>query len=292
MESKINYTLVGLFVVLLTSAIIIISLWLSVGFQQQSYNTYLVSMKESVAGLTLDAPVKYNGVDVGVVKGMKLDKHNPEIVILLLKIKPGTPITETTRAVLMEQGLTGIAYIGLKGGNHSPTLRAKPGQKYPVIQSTPSFLVRLDQAVENLTTSFDGFSTSVKGLLSKQNLTNVSNTLRQLDQITKTFAENSDNLSDSMASLAELLQYAAKASHGFPAAIDNLKTGAAQVALTAKNANNTIQSITTQILPPAYDALQNINVLTGNLDGLTTELKQNPGVIISGAKPPKPGPGE
>ncbi len=61
-----NYALVGGFVLLLGAVLIAGVLWLaSGGAWQKKYDLYLAVENESVAGLNPDAPVKYNGVDVG-----------------------------------------------------------------------------------------------------------------------------------------------------------------------------------------------------------------------------------
>ena len=62
--------------------------------------------EESVAGLNLNAPVKYNGVEVGKVSDIRLDPVNPEKVRLTFAIEHGTPIKADTVAVLKTQGLT------------------------------------------------------------------------------------------------------------------------------------------------------------------------------------------
>ncbi len=67
MESKINYTIVGLFVVILTAVLLSVTFWLTRQYGQQTYDTYYVHLSESVAGLNIDATVKYRGVDVGTV---------------------------------------------------------------------------------------------------------------------------------------------------------------------------------------------------------------------------------
>ncbi len=51
MEAKTNYTIVGLVVMILVGALIAARLWLSVGFEQKKYNTYVVHMREAVSGL-------------------------------------------------------------------------------------------------------------------------------------------------------------------------------------------------------------------------------------------------
>ncbi len=95
----------------------------------------------------------------------------------------------------MSQGLTGIAYIGLQGGKpDSKPLQIKEGEDYPVIKSAPSFLVRLDQSLDALTTNINTLSASVKDLLNQQNLSAVHDTLKNLDELTATLVQNRTKL--------------------------------------------------------------------------------------------------
>ncbi|MDE2089916.1 MAG: MCE family protein, partial [Gammaproteobacteria bacterium] len=114
METKVNYAVVGLFVLVLGAALIGIVLWLSAGnFNRQAYVTYYAYMQESVSGLNVNAPVKYHGVDVGRVRRIMLDPHDPARVRLVLDVVRGTPVKTDTVAMLAAQGLTGIAYVEL-----------------------------------------------------------------------------------------------------------------------------------------------------------------------------------
>ena len=103
MESKVNYTLVGLFVLVLGSALIGALVWLTAGRTAKVYDTYAAYMTESVSGLNLKAKVKYRGVDVGEVREIALDHDNPERVRLLLDIQRGTPVKVDTVAILATQ---------------------------------------------------------------------------------------------------------------------------------------------------------------------------------------------
>jgi phospholipid/cholesterol/gamma-HCH transport system substrate-binding protein len=86
----VNYALVGAFVLVLGAALIAGVLWLaSGGAFQKKYDLYLAIVDESVAGLNLNAPVKYSGVDVGKVREIRLDPRNPERVNLLFAIERG-----------------------------------------------------------------------------------------------------------------------------------------------------------------------------------------------------------
>ena len=103
-------------------------LWLSSGgAYRKAYDTYQAYMSESVSGLSLDAPVRYRGVEVGRVRKIALAPENIEQVQLTLDIERGTPVKEDTVAVLRVQGLTGIAYVELSGGQ--PRLAAARGAR-------------------------------------------------------------------------------------------------------------------------------------------------------------------
>ena len=69
MEEKVNFAIVGVFVLALGAALIAGVLWLSSGgAYRRAYDTYQTYMHESVSGLSRDAPVRYRGVEVGRVR--------------------------------------------------------------------------------------------------------------------------------------------------------------------------------------------------------------------------------
>ena len=59
MLSKVNYALVGLFVLLLGAALLGVVFWLTVGGEAKTYDQYRVYFQESVAGLNPKATVNY-----------------------------------------------------------------------------------------------------------------------------------------------------------------------------------------------------------------------------------------
>ena len=181
MDTKVNYALVGAFVIILLSAIVLSIIWLSSGFSFDKYATYEVFMQEAVTGLSVDAVVEYNGVNVGSVKSISLSQTNPHLVGLLLKIKANTPITEGTAASLNTRGLTGITYIALKDkGTNIRPLKAKAGQRYPVIKTAPSLFLQLDTALSKLNDNVQQVSESLQSLLDKDNLRSVKQILQNL----------------------------------------------------------------------------------------------------------------
>ena len=116
MEPKVNYVVVGAFVVLLGATILGAIFWLGKTDYRGIYDRYYVYTRESVAGLSVDSTVKYRGVDVGRVKQVILNPENAEEVRVTLDIVVGTPIKTDTQAVLVTQGLTGLVTLNLTGG--------------------------------------------------------------------------------------------------------------------------------------------------------------------------------
>ena len=182
METNVRYTLAGTFVLLLLALIVFSVIWLSSGISTEKYSYYTVFMKESVTGLNKDGPVEFNGVEVGTIDDMIINKQNPQLIELRLKIKSPTPITVATKAKLALRGaLSGAAFILLedKGTNKTPLVR-KEGEPYPVIPTVPSILVRLDTTLTQLSDSFRQISTSVKSLLSPENLEAIKRVLKKI----------------------------------------------------------------------------------------------------------------
>jgi phospholipid/cholesterol/gamma-HCH transport system substrate-binding protein len=188
MEEKVNFAVVGVFVLVLSAALIGGVLWLSSGKSYRtSYDLYQTYMKESVAGLNLNASVRYRGVEVGHVQNITLAPGNVEQVQLTLAIERGTPIKVDTVAVLSTQGLTGIAFVDLTGGSRdAPALKTQAGESYPVIRSGPSLMVRLDASL-------------VDAARTLRNVASMSEELPQLTQRIQRSADVFDNMSNELA---------------------------------------------------------------------------------------------
>jgi len=156
MEEKVNFAVVGVFVLVFSTALIGGVLWLSSGRSYgKSYDIYQTYMKESVAGLNLNAPVRYRGVEVGRVKRITLAPGNVEQVQVTLAIESGTPVKVDTVAILSTQGLTGIAFVDLTAGSRdAPQLKAEADAPHPVIRSGPSLMVRLDASLIDISHTF------------------------------------------------------------------------------------------------------------------------------------------
>lgn len=207
MGNKVNYTVVGLFVVILTTALIGGILLLSNTRRSAEYNTYLVYMTEAVSGLSIQAPVKYNGVDVGYVADIGLNPDNLQQVVLTLDIKRNTPITQSTVATLMAQGVTGITYVGLKANEaQSPPLTVENGAPYPVIPSEPSLLVQLDTALREVTDNVKDISQVFLKTFSPQNQAAIKQSLQNISRASNQFPDTMTQLQQTLKSAQQMTQ--------------------------------------------------------------------------------------
>src|SRR4030043_1521706 len=166
MEAKVNYTIVGVFVLLLGGALLGVAFWLSAGGQfQRDQQRYPAYFDESVAGLNRNAPVRYRGVEVGRVVEIALAPDQSGRVQVLMKINRDTPIKQDTIAKLKMQGLTGLASLELSGGSAlAPPLTKGKDQEYPVIPTQHSFLKQLDTAVSGLMSNLTETSENINAL--------------------------------------------------------------------------------------------------------------------------------
>ena len=272
MDTKVNYAIIGAFVITLTAAIIFSIIWLSSGFSNQTYATYQVDMQEAVTGLNREATVEYNGVNVGSVQSIKLNKQNPKSVELLLSINSDTPVTQGTVATLSTRGVTGISYISLKdNGNDLRPLKALQNQKYPIIKTAPSIFLQLDTALQKITFSMKQVSETFKQLFDNENLLSIKQILVNTNMITYSIAANNAKIN---------------------AILKNTELATARFPLLLQSSTRTMQTLQTQTIPDANRMIANLNHMLDNLTLLTSELQQNPSVLIRGKEPPPLGPGE
>ena len=303
-----NYSIVGAFVLVLGAVLIAGVLWLaSGGAFQQAYDLYLAVEDESVAGLNLNAPVKYNGVDVGKVRAIQLDPTNPQRVNLLFAIKRGTPIKEDTIAVLKTQGLTGIAYVELSGGAiASPPLGILAGNQYPVIRTKASLSARLENILTNVLAKLDSTSNNINAILSDENRAAFTRALADMATVSHTIAARKDTIDAAITHGARTLDNTAQASAHMEAVLDRIARSADAIEKMGNEVSKTslstgkaadavgaeVKRISTETLPELERLLGELSTLAPSLRRLSEQTTRDPRSLLFGHKPVPEGPGE
>lgn len=300
MEGKVNYTVVGVFVIVLTALLFALVIWLTAYTDTEKYKTYVVYVHEDVTGLTEDSPVRFNGVQVGFVKSIKLDSQNARLVRLQLEIEPQVRITTSTYAMLNAQGITGVIYVNLKAGSEEDgLLKALPGQPYPVIPSKPSLLMQLSAVLPEVTNDLHHLSSSLAQVFDKKNRQSISDTLQNTQIFTKTLSDNSDLIEKNLMELHKTLSHLSVASKELPGMIHSIQGASNDLAQTVHTINNTahhgdvaITNFSNQILPNAQQAVVNFQDAIVTFNEFMSQLQENPSMLIRGKRRTPPGPGE
>jgi phospholipid/cholesterol/gamma-HCH transport system substrate-binding protein len=303
---------VGAFVIVLIGALIGAALWLaSGGTLQKKFDLYGAVERESVAGLNVNAPVKYNGVEVGKVKQIQLDKLNPELVQLLFAIERGTPIKVDTVATLKIQGLTGIAYVELSGGaaNAAP-LMVSEGSLYPMIRTKPSLSARLENVLATVLSKLDSTARNVDAILSVENQVAFKSALTDISAVAHTLASRKQSIDSSLANAEKALNSISKMSsqvapnvgpilERISKSAQAIQDMSAELGKTSASATLTVDSVgadvrrfSAETLPELSRLLNDLTTLSNSMRRLSDQTERDPRSLIFGRKEVPSGPGE
>jgi phospholipid/cholesterol/gamma-HCH transport system substrate-binding protein len=239
------------------------------------YATYQIYSQESVSGLIADAPVEFHGVDVGKVKSVRL--INPHSVGIVLSIDKTAPVTSASVATITSRGLatrgfTGYVYIALDDvGSDSRPLTTLPGERYPIIPTAPSKVATLDTTMNQVNENFQRVTVLLESILDKSTVASLKQSADNLQQVTRSLAENTGKLNSIVANTE-------RASHRLEPLLES--------------SHDTVTALQTQLLPEAHKALSSLDNLSSSFTAVATRINQDPSVVIRGAAPSSPGPGE
>jgi phospholipid/cholesterol/gamma-HCH transport system substrate-binding protein len=301
MKNNRLYLTVGSFVVVGFAVIIGIWLWFSTS-KRQVYDTYQVVFHEPVDGVTTNSIVKYNGVEVGKVFMIELDKDDPSSIIVRINVNQGLPITSTTYATIKGQGITGMSFInlGLEKNKKYTIVKPHNTEPYPVIPSKPSLLYSLSEQAQSVTGNIKDISSDIKQMLNESNLIHINKIVNNLDVLTAALAGQAGNIDKTMNQINEVLlnfNTNAKSMNGAILELTELSKSLKKNSDSLDNVldtfqNNTLRSVNTVLLPNLNQTVTNMNRTSSQVDELMRTINQNPTVLIRGKAPAQPGPGE
>lgn len=196
METRAHYAAVGAFVVIIVVVAIATILWLG-GLQfGRELGTYYIFFKGSVAGLTRGSTVQYNGIPVGRVTDIRVDRDNLTQIQVTVDIDSNlVEIKTDARAYLETNILSGVATIQIRGGTQQAgLLEPESGHRYAVIKAGQSELDAVKSSLPELVGDLKQVSHNLNLLLDDRNRQAVADSLQNLRTFTAAFADHSQDI--------------------------------------------------------------------------------------------------
>ena len=310
MENRAHALAAGLFTLLLGVALVGVAFWFSK--DDVRLVPYIVSTNTSVAGLKVEAPVRYRGVEVGKVESIRIDPGSKGHIHIRLGVSEGTPITRSTFARLGYQGVTGLAYVALDDSGSSIE---------PLFSSAQNIAeIRLQRSIvdsgEDLITALGEIAERVNALLGEDNQQAVKRSLAGLEKASvrvATIAEKLEPgiagvpalvgdaraaLGDARAALGDARGAVNKAGQlmtsldGLALKIDERVETLNRVARSVEDVGAAARSVHEETLPRVNALVEELRRETQAVDRLINTLGDQPQSIVFGAPPGRPGPGE
>lgn len=322
MESKVNYTLVGAFVLLISGLLIAFAFWLGkYNDRTSSYTHYKVYLTESAAGLAPEAAVKFNGVDVGKVDSIRINPQNSEEIELTLKVKKDTPIRTDSTAILKFFGITGLAFIEIKGGSRKSPLLINSDDTIAVIPTAPSLIKRLDETLSSVITKLSDTLDHTNAVMSTQNTKNFSQTLNNLkiltyrinayqndiDLLLKNSIQTEQHIDETMIKVGDSANTVKSSMETFKVTMnERLSPTMKSWETTSKKTNALLEKIDASMNRGDYDLqaiaatssvelnelLAQSRVLQSEMELTLKSLRESPSDLLFKQSKPIPGPGE
>jgi phospholipid/cholesterol/gamma-HCH transport system substrate-binding protein len=265
METRASYVLIGAFTLGILVLGLLFVLWIGKLQLDREWDWYDVVFKEAVTGLTVGGAVQYNGIQVGEVRRLSLDRDNPSEVIARVRVTGGTPVKADTIAKLTFTGLTGVAIIQLSGGTpESAALAAAEGQEVPRIYAQESALQKLLTSSEDIVTSVNDLMLRLSLLLRQENIDRVTATLDHVEKITGETAAHAGEIGTAIADLSE-------ASRALRATLARSEAMVAKLEQFADNGNALLDSEGRELLVAAKASLESARRFTDAAESVVSE---------------------
>jgi len=283
METSARFVLIGAFSVLAILAGLGFFLWLAKIELDRNYATYEI-LFDSVEGLGASSPVRFNGVDVGQVQTINLDRSDPSRVRVRIEVGAGTPVRLGTVATLQSQGVTGVSFVALNGGfPDAPQLQPDPTTGLRLIPSEASVVQGLIEDAPDLLQEAISLMKDLRSFTSDENLqsltqilNNVEKATGRLDAALTEFSEITGNVSTASKRIAS-----------FTGRLDAVATNADAALVTANRTLGTIDEFARTALPQIARTTNEAKRLIESLTRLVERIERDPARFFLGNRTPE-----
>ncbi|PHY17610.1 MlaD family protein [Caulobacter sp. BP25] len=303
MERNANYAVVGAITLALFIGLIVFAVWLAKISFNRDYDLYDVLFVGPVRGLSQGGEAHFNGIKVGEVTRIELDKSDPNRVIARISVTSDVPIKVDSYATLEPQGITGVNYIQITAGSPNAELLKDTvkGGSVPVLRSQRSALSDLLEGGGTVLTRTIEALDRVNRVLSDKNIKTFTATLGDVQAVTAELRERKEVIADAQKALQSIDQTAqsitelANSADGLvngdaKRTLKELGDAAAELKAAAKDARGMVGKLegptsdfATTGLPQLSAAIVTLQSAAESLDRLVGEVEQNPRGALSKA---------
>lgn len=303
MERNAHYALVGLISLLLAVAAVVFVFWLARFQFTKQYDIYDVDFKGPVRGLSSGGQVFFNGIRVGEVTKLSLDKADPNRVVARIRTSSDAPVRVDSVATLEPLGITGVNYIEINAGTTSkPLLKdATPAGVVPVIRTKTGALEALLSGGGDVMTRAVEALDRVNRVLSDKNIANLSGSLSDIHEVTGMLKNQKQMLADldetiksansSAKKIDKLTDDVDKLANGdAKRTLKNLGDAAEEIKNTAADVRNTVAKLqgptsdfATSGLPRISQAIVSLQQAAESLNRVVQDIESNPQGVLSKA---------
>ncbi|MEW5420854.1 MlaD family protein [Amorphus sp. 3PC139-8] len=283
METRANYIAVGLFVLAVLAGALGFVYWLYSSGNTTQRTPIRVIFHDPVTGLSVGSAVIFNGIRIGDVTKLGFVAPDSPVVLVEAQVDRNAPLKTDTKAELGVQGLTGVSYISLSGGQaSSPSLFSKEGvpeitaQRSAIqdlLEGARSILVKADEAVDNL------------NKVISDNREKISQTVSNVETFSNALAENSDNIDRLITDISDAGAAIAKVAPHVESVVSRADTLLAEVqpqdvrtvvdnVVTFSNHLVGFQDDVTKIVTDVTKAAQDLQVFASGLNKSLEDVDQ------------------
>lgn len=303
MENKAHALAAGLFTIILVAATVLLGIWLK--RDRVDWVPYQIATQLSVPGLNPQAAVRYRGLDVGKVETISFDPQVTGQILVHIKVRPETPVTQSTFATLGYQGVTGIAYVQLDDDGTSNVRVGSSEDRIARIEMRPSLFDQLQTRGLAILKQTEEVARRVNTMLDPANqkaiiatFESVSKAADALEAVPGKLQPTLDKLPAMTTQAQQTLRSLDTLSRDASALTNNLSGMATSlqapggpittITTTAERIGAVADRLEHDTLPLANDARSSIRSLNRALDNLS----ERPQSVLFGAPAIAPGPGE
>lgn len=248
--------------------------WLSSGANDK--RTLVIVTRQSVDGVTSQAPVKFKGLNVGHVDSVGFTRHDANKVRIVIKVRDSVPLNQSSHGQIELNTLT------LKTPDTSaPPLPGQPPRLALHQSLKEKGMADLDKVGRILD--------QVQKMTGGDNAKNISATLAQLNRASHKLVRAEQSLQPALAQLPDLTRQLRHTTGN----VDQLtKQAIPTIRKTGQAGQQVMRRLNSQILPHLDKLTLQLDDTARQIQTLGAELSSKPQSILTGPPKRRPGPGE